>query len=78
MFTEAEFTQDHDFIKRYLTREMYITAFNIDESDKVFAKTDPEVERAVESMPKARALVETARKILVQRMQQQPSSLAQR
>ena len=78
MFTEGEFAQDRDFIRRYLAREMYITAFNIDESDKVFAKTDPEVERAVESMPKARALVETARKILVQRMQQQPASLAQR
>lgn len=78
-FTEAEFTQDRDWIKRYLTREMYITAFNIDESEKVFAKTDPEVEAAVDAMPKARALVETARKILVQRMSsQQQSSLAQR
>jgi carboxyl-terminal processing protease len=78
MFTEGEFAQDRDVIRRYLAREMYITAFNIDESDKVFAKTDPEVERAVEAMPKARALVETARKILVQRMQQQPAALAQR
>jgi carboxyl-terminal processing protease len=78
-FTEAEFAQDRDWIKRYLAREMYITAFNIDESDKVFAKTDPEVERAVEAMPKARALVETAKKILVQRMSsQQQSSLAKR
>src|SRR5579872_709082 len=78
-FTEAEFAQDRDFIKRYLTREMYITAFNIDESEKVFAKTDPEVERAVDAMPKARALVETAKKILVQRMSsQQQQSLAQR
>ena len=24
-FTEAEFTKDHDWIKRYLKREMYIT-----------------------------------------------------
>src|SRR5579871_761460 len=78
-FTEGEFAQEHDWIKRYLAREMYITAFNIDESDKVFAKTDPEVERAVDSMPKARALVETARKVLVQRMSsQQQASLAKR
>ena len=78
-FTEAEFTQEHDWIRRYLAREMYITAFNIDESDDVFAKTDPEVERAVEAMPKARALVETARKVLVQRLSsQQQASLAKR
>ena len=66
-------------LKRYLAREMYITAFNIDESDRVFAKTDPEVERAVDAMPKARALVETARKVLVQRMSsQQQASLGNR
>src|SRR5689334_8470059 len=78
-FTEGEFAQDRDWIRRYLAREMYITAFNIDESDRVFAKTDPEVERAVDAMPKARALVETARKVLVQRMSsQQQASLGNR
>ena len=41
-FTEAEFTRDHDWIKRYLAREMYIWAFDVDESDRVFAMTDPE------------------------------------
>src|SRR5581483_3995275 len=29
-FTEAEFTADHDWIKRYLAKEMYIHAFNVD------------------------------------------------
>ena len=47
-FTEAEFTKDHDWIKRYLAKEMYTTAFNVDESDAMFARTDPEVEKAVE------------------------------
>jgi len=47
---------------------MYIYAFNVDESDRIFAQTDPEVARAVEAMPKAQALVETARKVVVQRM----------
>jgi carboxyl-terminal processing protease len=67
-FTEAEFTQDHDWIRRYLAREMYIHAFNVDESDRVFAQTDPEVARAVDSMSKAASLVENARKVVVQRM----------
>ena len=73
-FTEAEFTQDRDWMKRGLAVDMYITAFNKDESDRVLAQTDPEVERAVESMPKARALLETAKKIIVQRMSSQPPS----
>ena len=32
---------------------MYTTAFNVDESDAMFARTDPEVEKAVDMMPKA-------------------------
>jgi carboxyl-terminal processing protease len=67
-FTEAEWTQDHDWIRRYLAKEMYIHAFNVDESDRIFAQTDPEVARAIESMPKAQSLVDTARKVVVQRM----------
>jgi carboxyl-terminal processing protease len=67
-FTEAEFTQDHDWIRRFLAKEMYIYAFNVDESDRIFAQTDPEVARAIDAMPKAQALVENARKVVVQRM----------
>ena len=67
-FTEAEFTRDQDWIKRYLAKEMYIYAFNVDESDQVFARTDPEVVRAIEAMPKALGLAQGARKVIVQRM----------
>jgi hypothetical protein len=77
-FTEGQFLQDHDWIKRYLAKEMYVTAFNVDESDRIFNQTDPEVERAVESMPKARALLETAKKVLVQRLSPQNEALAKR
>jgi carboxyl-terminal processing protease len=67
-FTEAEWTQHHDWIRRYLAKEMYIHGFNVDESDRMFAQTDPEVARAIDAMPKAEALVDKARKIAVQRM----------
>ena len=75
-FKESEFTQDRDWIQRGLAIEMYITAFNKDESDRVMAQTDPEVERAVEAMPRARALLETAKKIIVQRMSGQHQEAA--
>jgi carboxyl-terminal processing protease len=68
-FTEAEFTQDTDYVKRFLKREMYITAFNLDESERVTVETDPEVERAIDAMPKAKALVDSVRKVIVKRMQ---------
>ena len=75
-FKESEFTQDRDWIQRGLAIEMYVTAFNKDESDRVMAQTDPEVQRAVDAMPRARALVDTAKKIIVQRMSGQREAAA--
>jgi carboxyl-terminal processing protease len=71
VFTDAAFDKHRDWIKRYLASEMYTTAFNVDESDAMMARTDPEVETAVSMMPKASALLETAKKIIVQRMNSQ-------
>lgn len=67
-FTEAEFTQNHAWLKQALQREMYITAFSIDDSRRVAIETDPMVEKAVDAMPKAKALLDNARKIVAQRM----------
>ncbi len=66
---DAEFARDRDWIVRDLAKEMYVYAFNVDESDKLFAKTDPEVKQAVESMPKAASLVENARRVMARRAQ---------
>ena len=41
---------------------MYITAFNVDESDQVSPRDRSEVEKAVEAMPKAQALLDNAHK----------------
>ena len=70
-FQESRFREDRAWIGRYLAREMYIPAFNVEESDRVFAMTDPEVQRALDAMPRAASLVETARRITVQRMRGQ-------
>jgi carboxyl-terminal processing protease len=67
-FTLKEWAMDEEWIKRYLTREMYVWAFNKDESDRVFAQMDPEVAQAVEALPKAATLAENARKLVGQRV----------
>jgi carboxyl-terminal processing protease len=74
VFTEQEFNSRRDWIVRNLTREVYMTAFNADVADRMYAQTDPIVLKAVDSMPKALALVENARKIIVQRMNSRPPS----
>ncbi len=67
-FTEAEFAENNDWIKRFLRKEMYITAFSADEANRIKVETDPMVEKAVEALPKAKALLETAKRVIVQRM----------
>ena len=67
-FTETEWAMNQEWIKRYLTREMYVWAFNKDDSDRIFAQMDPEVAQAVDALPKAATLAENARKIVGQRM----------
>jgi carboxyl-terminal processing protease len=73
-FSEGDFTADRDWIVRNLGKEMYTTAFNVDVADQFYEQTDPEVARAVDSMPKAIALLESAKKIVVQRMHSQPEA----
>jgi len=75
-FTEADFAANHDWIKQDLKREMYITAFSYDESRKVAIEQDAEVQKAMESLPKAKALVDNAKKLMVQRMNQQDRASA--
>jgi carboxyl-terminal processing protease len=67
-FTEADFAVNNDWTKRYLRKEMYVAAFGADEARRVSVETDPMVERAIDSLPKAKALLETARRVIVQRM----------
>jgi carboxyl-terminal processing protease len=70
-FTEADFTANHQWIKEQLKREMYITAFSYEQSERVVIEQDPEIARAVDAMPKAISLLDTAKKLLVQRVTQQ-------
>lgn len=70
-FTEAEFAENREWIKQELRREMYITAFGVEDARRLAVENDPMVLKAIESMPKAQALLETARRMIVQRQQQQ-------
>ncbi|MDX2149222.1 MAG: S41 family peptidase [Bryobacteraceae bacterium] len=68
-FTEAEFAENQEWIKRRLQGEVYTTAFSMEEARKYMVETDPIVHKAIELMPKAKAMVESARKMIVQRVQ---------
>jgi carboxyl-terminal processing protease len=56
-FSEADWTGNHEWLRNRLQQEMYITAFNVDESKKVEVTEDPEVRKAIEALPKAADLL---------------------
>src|SRR4051794_19239929 len=66
-FTEAEWAENHEWVKQQLVKEMYITAFGSEESRKYAVETDPMVARGVEAIPRARALMDNAKKTVAQR-----------
>jgi hypothetical protein len=69
-FTEGEWTENLEWVKQQLKREMYITAFSVEDSRKLGVEYDPIVLKAIDSLPKAKNLLESAKKLIVQRTQQ--------
>src|SRR5262249_357212 len=64
-FSGADFDANRDWVRHQLKREMYITAFGVDESRQVAVEQDPEVQQAIVSMAKARGLLDNAKKQMV-------------
>jgi carboxyl-terminal processing protease len=70
-FTDADFTKHLSWIKREIKREIYQSAFGMEDARRLVVETDPEVSEAVQAMPKASALLERAKRVIAQRMAQQ-------
>jgi carboxyl-terminal processing protease len=67
-FTEAEFVENTPWIKQRLRYEIATTALGVDEARKLAVLDDPLVAKAIEDMPKAKALLDRAKSVLVQRL----------
>ncbi|MBK9165843.1 MAG: S41 family peptidase [Bryobacterales bacterium] len=66
-FTEAEFTENLDWVRRGLLREMAVSAFGVEDARRIEVETDPIVDVAIDAIPKAKALLENAKRIVAQR-----------
>ena len=66
-FTEAELIENHDWLRSNIKSELFVDAFGQEEGLKVRAETDPEVTKALELLPQARALADNARKVIAER-----------
>jgi carboxyl-terminal processing protease len=66
-YTEPDFTENQDWLKRKIKQEVFMSNYGTQEGFKVLLEADPQVQKAVEAIPQARALYENARKIIAQR-----------
>jgi len=66
-YTDADITANLDWIKREIKKEVFISVFGLPAGDQVELENDPQVVRAIEALPQARALYENVRRIIAQR-----------
>ncbi|MBI4467302.1 MAG: S41 family peptidase [Acidobacteria bacterium] len=69
-FGEPDIQENLDWLKLKIKKEIFTSAFGLDEGRRVALSGDPVVRRGVELLPQAKALVENARRVIAR--QQQP------
>jgi carboxyl-terminal processing protease len=67
-FTEADLSENHDFVDRHIRQELISSIYGRAEGDKLLIVSDPWVLKAIEVMPQAKELEEKVRRITAQRM----------
>jgi carboxyl-terminal processing protease len=66
-YSEADLLENNDWIRSSIKSEIFVDAFGQEEGLKVRAETDPEVVKALELLPQAKALADNARKVVAER-----------
>jgi carboxyl-terminal processing protease len=73
-YTEGELIENHDWLRSNIKSELFVDSFGQEEGLKVRAETDPEVMKALELLPQARALADNAKKVIAERNSAGPVS----
>jgi carboxyl-terminal processing protease len=60
-------TETGDWIRRKIKQEVFMSSFGQQEGFKVLLESDPQLQKAVEAVPQARALYQNAKRITAQR-----------
>ena len=71
-FTDQDIQQNLPWLKWQIKREVFTTVFGLNEGYKVALENDPQLDKAVDSMPQAKALYANVRKIVAERQSVQP------
>ncbi len=66
-YTDADIAQNADWLKRVIKQEVFTSVFGLTEGYEVGLEDDPQVLKAIDSLPQARALYDNVRKVIAQR-----------
>lgn len=66
-FTDADISSNLGWLKQRIKREVFTSTFGLNDGFRVALENDPQLEKAEEEIPQARALYSNARKILAER-----------
>ena len=66
-YTEGELIENNDWVRSNIKSELFVDSFGQEEGLKVRAESDPEVIKALDLLPQARALADGAKKIIAER-----------
>jgi carboxyl-terminal processing protease len=66
-FTEPDIQDNLAWVKWKIKREVFTTVFGLNDGYKVELQDDPQLQKAEELIPQAKALYQTARKIVAER-----------
>jgi carboxyl-terminal processing protease len=66
-YTEADLLENNAWVRSSIKSEIFVDVFGQEEGLKVRAETDPQVTKALEFLPQAKQLAESARKIVAER-----------
>jgi carboxyl-terminal processing protease len=65
-YTQSDLLDNNDWLRAGIKSEIFVDAFGQDEGLKVHAETDPQVLKALDLLPQAKALADNAKRIVAE------------
>src|SRR5438105_11200727 len=66
-YTEGDLIENNEWVRSSIRSEIFVDAFGQEEGLKVRAESDPQVIKALELLPQAKALADNARRVVAER-----------
>jgi hypothetical protein len=67
LFTDDEFNANRDWLNNQIKYELYFRAFDRHMAERAQWSDDPEIKKAIESLPRAQSLLMQVQRVLAQR-----------